>query len=79
MISQRLFQLDEEKLQKFLEYTQRIAEASGVRIEVNPFDFLRSEFSLEMDENSYEELGELILEVADSALMDLEISRLEDP
>jgi uncharacterized protein (TIGR00255 family) len=72
------FKIDEDKLHRFFKKSSTIAKQHGVALQVNPFDFLRSEFTLEVDEKTYEELGTLILEVADTALEDLERSRNEE-
>lgn len=72
------FNIDYNKVSAFLEESKRVANAAGTPFSINPTDFLRSDFSAEVDDSIYEELASLVTEAFNLALFDLEKCRNDE-
>ncbi len=69
------FNIDESKVKVFLDLVKQFNLPNS---SFNPVDFLRNEFSAEVDETIYDELAELVKEAFTKALDSLELCRNEE-
>jgi len=74
----REFNLDQTKIEEFLKFIRSINELKNVNLQVNPTDFLRSDFSLEEDPEKLEKIKPLVLESVKKAIEGLKISREQE-
>jgi uncharacterized protein (TIGR00255 family) len=70
------FNIDEQKVASFLEFTQKYSDQA--QISINATDFLRSDFMKEIDDTIYDELATLVESAFSLALDDLEKCRNEE-
>lgn len=71
------FNLDEKKVKNFIEKIQSLTP-ENVTLSLNPTEFLRSDFSLQEDEEKKEVLSKLLLKAFEIALDELEKSRAKE-
>lgn len=69
--------LDHSKIEIFINDIASIANKTKTQLQINPTEFLRSDFHLE-DESKEDELKELMLKAFDEALEFLKVSRQEE-
>lgn len=69
--------IDETKVKNYLQKIKSISEDSGVHLQIQPSEFLRSDFYVE-DENKDAELIEMLSDKFPDALLDLQKSREEE-
>ena len=70
--------LDDKKIEVFLKYMGEIAKRSHIPMQLNPTDFLRSEFMLDKNENNENEIHQKVQELFEIALEKLVFSRSEE-
>lgn len=70
-------ELDHSKIESFINELKNISDKTNTQIQINPTDFLRSDFQLE-DETKDDELKELMPKAFDLALESLKISRQDE-
>jgi uncharacterized protein (TIGR00255 family) len=71
-------ELDLNKINQFLKKISPVFDHTETEINVNPTDFLRSEFYKDQEEDSIQELNLLALEVFNEALTELKKSREQE-
>lgn len=74
----RFDDLDETKIESFLEKMKLISHKSGVALQIDPTSFLRSEFQREQELEKDPVLPELLNQAFDRAMSELETSRLQE-
>lgn len=71
-------ELDQQKIEIYLERMKGIADSKNIALQVNPTDFLRQEFYQERDSQQEEEMKSLAVKAFDIALVELEKSRKQE-
>ena len=75
--TQKTNDLDLERVKSFLKQMQSLAQDTGISLQFNPTEFLKSEFYLDDDSKS-EELQNLLTQAFDKALANLQTSRADE-
>jgi uncharacterized protein (TIGR00255 family) len=76
--NQRVFDLDEKKIQDYVKMIQTTLAPMGVTPTIAACDFLRSDFYKEEDEDRNQELIDLLWQAFDQAVKELQKSRLDE-
>lgn len=74
----RFDDIDDAKVKIYLDKAAKMANASGIDIQISATDFLRSEFYKDADDARTEGTIELVHEAFEKALKSLEVSRLQE-
>lgn len=69
------FQVDQKKVQAYLDLIRPVLEKQGMNLSVSPTEFLRSDFYRDEDEAKEKEMLPLVLESFDKAIEAMKISR----